>query len=55
MKKLNIFLIALLSLAMASCGKDYLETSPTGSVAEKDMIADLVGANTVLNGIHRAT
>lgn len=55
MKKLNIFLIALLSLAMVSCGEDYLETTPTSSVAEKDMIADLIGAETVLNGIHRAT
>ncbi len=55
MKKFNILLIALLQLVMASCGKDYLETAPTGSIAEKDMIADLVGAETVLDGINRAT
>ena len=55
MKKISIFLFALLSLAMVSCGEDYLETAPTGSVAEKDMIASLSGAETVLDGINRAT
>ncbi len=55
MKKISIFLVALLSLAMVSCGEDYLETAPTGSVAEKDMIASLSGAETVLDGINRAT
>lgn len=38
-----------------SCSKDYLETSPTTSIAEDDMLSSLTGAETVMDGINRST
>lgn len=54
MKK-SLLIILLASLGLAACSKDYLETAPTASVAEKDLFSTLTGAQTLLDGIHRAT
>lgn len=56
MKKNNIFKIGLLSLGlltMSSCGKDYLETTPTDEVATGDAFATVANSWSALNGIHR--
>ncbi|MEG0519437.1 MAG: RagB/SusD family nutrient uptake outer membrane protein [Bacteroidales bacterium] len=55
MKTYNLILITLSSFLIFSCGKDYLETAPTKSVAEQDMLSSLTGAETVLDGINRGT
>lgn len=55
MKKYNLLLIALSSLLIVSCGKNYLETAPSASVSEADMLSSLTGAETVMDGINRAT
>ncbi|MEG2780989.1 MAG: RagB/SusD family nutrient uptake outer membrane protein, partial [Bacteroidales bacterium] len=55
MKKYNLLLIVFSSLLIFSCGKSYLETAPSASVAEGDMLNSLTGAETVLDGINRAT
>lgn len=54
MKK-SLLIILLASLGLAACSKDYLETAPTASVAEKDLFSTLTGAQTLLDGIHRYT
>ena len=43
------------SLGLAACSKDFLETTPTASVAEADIFSTLTGAQTLIDGIHRAT
>lgn len=55
MKKYNILLIAISSLLIISCGKNYLETAPSASVSEEDMLSSLTGAETVMDGINRGT
>ncbi|BDX38750.1 membrane protein [Tenuifilaceae bacterium CYCD] len=55
MKKYNLLIAALFSLLLVSCGDDYLETAPTSSVTEEDMLSSLTGAETVMDGINRAT
>lgn len=54
MKKYILILVAA-SLSLTSCKKDFLETSPSASIDESLMFADLTGAQTVLEGLHRAT
>lgn len=55
MKKYSIISAIFFSLLFVGCSEDYLETSPTGSISEADMLSGLAGAETVINGIHRAT
>lgn len=55
MKRINLAIAIFLSLLIAGCSEDYLEKSPTSSVSEKDMLSSLTGAETVLDGINRAT
>jgi len=54
MKK-SLLIILLASLGLAACSKDYLETAPTASVAEADLFSTLTGAQTLIDGLHRAT
>lgn len=54
MKK-HLFIILLISLGLAGCNKDFLETSSTADLTEADLFSSLVGAETLINGIHRAT
>lgn len=53
--KRNFIILLIASLSLAACSKDYLETAPTASVAEKDLFTTLTGAQTLLDGIHRYT
>ena len=53
--KRNFIILLIASLSLAACSKDYLETAPTASVAEKDLFSTLTGAQTLLDGIHRYT
>jgi starch-binding outer membrane protein, SusD/RagB family len=43
------------SLIFAGCEADYLERVPTTSITDKDLFSTVVGAQTALEGIHRAT
>ncbi len=54
MKK-YILVLLLATLSLVSCNKEYLETAPSASIAEKDLFSTLTGAQTLLEGIHRAT
>lgn len=50
----NIVLLSVI-LVFTGCSKDYLETAPTTSVVEVELFTSLAGAQTLLEGIHRAT
>ncbi|MFZ4862560.1 RagB/SusD family nutrient uptake outer membrane protein [Sphingobacterium sp. Mn56C] len=54
MKK-NILAVSAASLALlfSSCGKNYLETSPTDKVSKDEIFSSIENANTALNGIYR--
>lgn len=50
----KIFLaVAALSLFIASCKKEYLETAPTDQVAQGDVFKTTTNAWAAVNGIHR--
>ena len=53
MKKYFLFTLVGLSLAGASCKKDFLDTYPTTAVAAADALASTKNAIAALNGIHR--
>lgn len=56
MKKYSLILIVLSSLLIfVGCGKEFLTTAPSASVTENDMLSSLTGAETVMDGINRAT
>ena len=56
MKKYSLIFVVLSSLLIfVGCGKEFLTTAPTASVTEGDMLNSLTGAETVLDGINRAT
>lgn len=55
MKKYSLLTLVLFSLFIVSCSEDYLETAPTNSITEKDMLSSLTGAETVMDGINRST
>jgi starch-binding outer membrane protein, SusD/RagB family len=56
MKQRNQIICALLSasLLLGSCKKDYLEATPTTSIAASDAFSTTVNAWAALNGIHRS-
>lgn len=51
MKK--IIYTGVVSLLLLSCGKDYLETSPTDKVDDKAIFSSIENAETVISGIYR--
>lgn len=55
MKKLNkiFFAIAAIAVMSTSCSKDYLDTKPTNSVSETDILNTVENSYLALNGIHR--
>lgn len=53
MKKYILFTLALISLGLFSCKKDFLDTFPTTSVAATDALLSTQNAIAALNGIHR--
>ena len=52
MKKIAIILIVIVG-SLASCSKDFLETSPTNQVSDADVFKTAAGAQTVLDGVSR--
>ena len=53
-KKTIILAAASVVLSMvASCDRDYLETSPTDAVSEEGSTASIANLQTVINGMHR--
>jgi len=55
MKNNKILLVALAaSLAMTGCKKEYLETTPTTSIAAGDAFKSTANAWAAINGIHRS-
>lgn len=56
MKKITtIILCAGALFSLSSCGEDYLDRQPTTSVEEGALFSTLTGAQTALEGVHRAT
>ena len=55
MKRYSYLFAFMFSLLALGCSEDYLVTAPTASVTEADMLNSLTGAETVLDGINRAT
>lgn len=53
MKKFILSALALISLSLSSCKKDFLDTFPTTAVAAVDALANTKNAIAALNGIHR--
>lgn len=53
MKRIIYLGVIAIALFLSSCQKDFLETTPTGSVSAKSAFASLDNAKVVLNGIHR--
>lgn len=55
MKKFNKAILAIAAIAVmsASCSKDYLDTKPTNSVSETDVLNSVESSMLALNGIHR--
>lgn len=56
MKNLNklLFPLAVLTLTMGACKKDYLYTSPTDAVSNDAVFTTTTNAMAALNGIHRS-
>lgn len=50
----NIFVITATATCFFSCKKDYLETSPTGSIVTSLVFTTTTNATAALNGIHRS-
>lgn len=53
MKKIKLFAIPLLLLAVAGCKKDYLETRPSDAVAQKEVLGTTAAINTALGGAYQ--
>lgn len=53
MKKYILSSLVLVSLAISSCKKEFLDTFPTTAVAATDALASTQNAIAALNGIHR--
>lgn len=54
MKKNNIIYLCVGLLLLTACNKDYLETSPTNKLPDKEIFATVTSAGTALEGVHRA-
>lgn len=50
----SVLAISGLVMALASCKKDYLETSPTDAVSDADIFKTTANAWNAINGIHRS-
>ncbi|MEP7268477.1 MAG: RagB/SusD family nutrient uptake outer membrane protein [Saprospiraceae bacterium] len=54
MKHIKIFVLTIALAFLASCGQDYLETTPTDQVSSNAAFQNISNAWAALNGIHRA-
>jgi starch-binding outer membrane protein, SusD/RagB family len=57
MKKIlykSILAISVIAVVLPSCNKDYLETTPNGSVSDQDVFKTTANAWNAINGIHRS-
>ena len=53
MKKISIIALALAVLISFGCAKDYLETSPSGSIKRSQVFESIEGAEAALNGLNK--
>ncbi|HEX5655476.1 MAG TPA: RagB/SusD family nutrient uptake outer membrane protein [Chitinophagaceae bacterium] len=50
----SLICMAILLIALPSCNKDYLETTPNSSVSDQDIFKTTGNAWNAINGIHRS-
>ncbi|OBX26220.1 SusD-like starch-binding protein associating with outer membrane [Gelidibacter algens] len=53
LRKIKISLLVCLSLTIASCSEDYLDTKPTDAISASDALATAENMALILNGLHR--
>ena len=53
MKRLSIIALAIAVLVSFGCSKDYLETTPTGSIKKDQVFESIEGAEAALNGLNK--
>ena len=53
LRKINLLILGLLVMLITSCEDDFLETTPTDSIAEVEAFANVDNMFLVLNGLHR--
>ncbi|WP_343329278.1 RagB/SusD family nutrient uptake outer membrane protein [Polaribacter staleyi] len=53
LRKINLLILGLLAVFVTGCSEDFLETTPTDSIAEADAFASVDNMFLVLNGLHR--
>ncbi|MGJ8760325.1 MAG: RagB/SusD family nutrient uptake outer membrane protein [Polaribacter sp.] len=53
LRKINLLILGLLVVFVTSCEEEFLETTPTDSIAEADAFASVDNMFLVLNGLHR--
>ena len=51
--KRRYYIIAILTIMLSACSKDYLETGPTNQISDQAVFQTAEGAQTVLDGIIR--
>lgn len=51
MKKYILLITAAVSMGLASCSSDYLETAPNSAVSEEDVYATTANINNAINGV----
>ncbi|WP_242117884.1 RagB/SusD family nutrient uptake outer membrane protein [Aestuariivivens sediminicola] len=53
LKKINLVLLAILTITITSCEEDFLETKPTDAISSADALATADNMALILNGLHR--
>ncbi|WP_340063542.1 RagB/SusD family nutrient uptake outer membrane protein [Ascidiimonas aurantiaca] len=53
LRKKYIPLLLSIALAITSCSKDFLETTPTDAISEKDALATAENMSRIIDGLHR--
>jgi len=52
-RKIKLLVVVLVTISMASCEKEFLDTTPTDAIAAADALANETNMQLVLNGLHR--
>ena len=53
LKKINLLLFVIVTIAITSCSEDFLETKPTDAISSADALATADNMALILQGLHR--
>jgi len=53
LRKINIWFLAILMIAVTGCSEDFLETKPTDAISAADALSSPANMILILNGLHR--